>query len=1411
MANKYSEYFKINPKYYPCVDLEAIRAGAAWANTYPHEAFIALLRNVDKMLSGGKVPVWIHGAYGTGKSQCGYALKKILEVPEVELREYWNTDAFSHVFQTNANKDLLERLAGHKKRGIVTAYRYASGGIDGVRDLLLAVQDSVKQALVDADVKDLGEYTLRDSVIAWLDDPLNKKHFDEFLELPEFASRFSQSTADEVLSDLREGGELKELLENIFYLADKRGIQAFDLNTDRLVAWIKDVIAKNDIKLVLIWDEFSDYFKNNRNSLSEFQKIASLCQSTPFYFVIITHQTSSVIANKNDDAWKVIQQRYDGGFVEITLPDSIAFDLIGSALEVNPDTNVKNAWHKIADTLYSYVPESSKAVMNAAGITDENVIKRMMPLHPYAAMILKYIATAFEANQRSMFNFIKTASDEDVKAFQWFIQSTAYDDDRPLLTVDLLWDFFYVKGRNNLTADIQAILDTYPRQHDLGKKEKSVLKTILIMQAIGQRIGGRADAPGKVTELFSVTEKNLRYAFEGVDELEGGACVSVAKRLVNDGVLYRKPIGNNQEVYAVAALAGDQAKIDNNKKILRENLTTSKLVTEGGLSTLLSLTPALKLRFDIDYPDGKLTTVTLSDFDKAIDKYKSKDLGRYFHAVLAFAKDDTEVKPFRKAIKDAVISGEYDNIIFIDALSTPLGTDDYEQYLDFQSLAMYYSGPDNDLARKNAKDAKDVLDIKWRSRLEKGRFIVYTTANKDGDSYPNSASVIGALQGTVTSKFPLLFDFNKGLSESMLKLTQAKSSIKHGAAQTSGNAVKDIEKFTLDIAPNSVWKIERYWEIPALATLPISKIKIDVDNTINNAFENNSGQIAVRDVYDLLEDKYGFAPCNLTAFLVGFLLKEYCTDTYRFIDSAGKPFDMADRIEILGHMLSDYIANTDPQKYKDTYIARRTPAENAFYKLTEEAFDITPDSCATVGVAALAVGRKMKGLGLPIWALSYVDELGIYDIVEKYVALVQANEDGTDAQTLAIEIGRIAQAQTGLGTSLHALIANKENCRNGMWSYLKEYENGKIIDLAKEINADSNIIEDIRRLFNVERSYLWSKTTGESEISKLLIEYGIALETNNILFSAATSLKGALAVWREKIKYIHLSSEALAQMKNTGLAAILNYITKIYAQNDLLLDQLKAFLAELQTHGGSISSFFKDEKPLFLKIYEPYLEGLTDNVSDIIAMLPNGMFAMDASGCNIEIKNKAENFRKGQKKIELLTLWNDKTGSKTPKEWSTLHKCPILIMVIGAVIGEEYDKARKAFETINQTNPPEFAINDALAFLKKVTFFDDLRSQAKRDEAFVKHIIGDYAKMVTLGDVKARLDRLTVDAYDWYSHPAVKDAIKKAAESEYNAGGYDKVLSILNKMEPAERDDFIRQLVKGNVEVGIRIIAQGGE
>ena len=482
---KYREYFDVDEKYFPCIDESAINNGAAWDTTYPHQTFIDLLRLTEKTLGGNtRRSIWIHGAYGTGKSQCAYTLKKLLEVPESDVRAYW--DKFEPLRKEPL---LLEKLLGHKTQGIVVAYRYASGSITTPQQLFFAIQESIKKALDENGIAYRGENTLKESVVSWLEDPTHNRFFDDLLNKPKWMSVFSQSSANEVINTLKKGSDVTSLMDNIFSLAADEGITALDLTAEALRAWVKDIINQNGIKIVLIWDEFSDYFRQNRTSLGEFQKIVSICQEAPFYFVIVTHPLSSIAKNfdssDKNSSWSVVIQRFER--VEITLPDNIAFDLIGHAFNVKPAA--KASWAKMTEDLSSYVTTSSGAVAKAANINGANVLRDILPIHPIAALVLKNIASAFQSNQRSMFDFIKTPKDMDVKAFQWFIQETSPISDRPYLTVDMLWDFFYEKGKDYLSPDIKLILDTFPQQTQLNDKERIVLKTILIMQAIDQRLG----------------------------------------------------------------------------------------------------------------------------------------------------------------------------------------------------------------------------------------------------------------------------------------------------------------------------------------------------------------------------------------------------------------------------------------------------------------------------------------------------------------------------------------------------------------------------------------------------------------------------------------------------------------------------------------------------------------------------------------------------------------------------------------------------------------------------------------------------------------------------------------------------------------------------------------------------------
>ena len=688
------------------------------------------------------------------------------------------------------------------------------------------------------------------------------------------------------------------------------------------------------------------------------------------------------------------------------------------------------------------------------------------------------------------------------------------------------------------------------------------------MQAIDQRLGGTSD-------LFKATEQNLSYVFEGIPDLEGTKSANLAKGLKEKGILVSNPISGGRYAYAAAVLAGDQTKIDNHKKDIRQNSTTSKMVTEGGLSTVLSLSPALRLRFESE-GTGKITPVTTADFTRTINILRDRATGWNFHAVIAFAKDDGEAAIFRKTLRTSVADKQYENIVFIDALSTPLGSEAFEQYVDFSAMAMYYQGGNNTSSRESSDKAKRVLDQDWKNRIYNGQFVVYTYANQEGEKLGNGQGVASVLQTIVTTKFPYVFDFAKSLTESQLKITPAmKQSAKSGISQATSGVVVGVEKHVLP----TVWKIDRYWENPTTASLPISKIKVEVDKRIEVAFACD-GQISIGEIYDFLEEIHGFAPCNLSSFIAGFLLKEYGSEPFRYSDSSGGHEQMTQ--DKLAEMIGNYIGKSP----KPTYIVKMTAEEMAFYELTEKAWRIPANSCSSAGQAAMAVSTKMRGLNLPVWCLEEVDTVGIFDVVQKYIELVQ--KEGNEAHKQAVEIGKIASAKPLIADSLFTLLTS-ENCQKGMREYLRSFEGGKVMELATAISAENNVLADIGRLFGVKHSCLWDKQTGEDEIRKLLTEYGVVKESNTIMNAAAHSLTEAYKEWREHLKFIGISCEALRAISRFGKNP--RHAPEICKQEDILPEQLKAFHSELVAHGAEIRELLNNDRRAFAEVYESYLGG----------------------------------------------------------------------------------------------------------------------------------------------------------------------------------------------------------------------------
>lgn len=280
---------------------------------------------------------------------------------------------------------------------------------------------------------------------------------------------------------------------------------------------------------------------------------------------------------------------------------------------------------------------------------------------------------------------------------------------------------------------------------------------------------------------------------------------------------------------------------------------------------------------------------------------------------------------------------------------------------------------------------------------------------------------------------------------------------------------------------------------------------------------------------------------------------------------------------------------------------------------------------------------------------------------------------------------------------------------------------------------------------------------------------------------------------------------SLSKLKSPALDKFFYNLLRIANYEDMLPENMKSFLDEMTNHVSDIREILNNPLAVFMDIYSPYLEGFTEaECEEIKNSITSEMFTVSSTSSNATVKVAAEAYRKNQVKSQLYKLWNDKTaGSKNPRVWSEKFRTPILCCMTDA----QYTDAKKAFATLNGNTQSESDIKEALAFLQNAKFFDDIASADYRDRCFEKHIIGDYISLISdVDEVRDALESTGISAYEWNDNPSIRGKISSMAAAEYNAGGSDKVVNIIECMDDAELKKWLTDIVRKDMGLGVKII-----
>ena len=1402
----YKDYFNIDPKYYAAVTADLIREGKVdWKSFFPHETFVKLLEKTHMVLSGMEPKsLWVEGAYGTGKSHAALTVKCLLEATDEEVRDYFKEYGLS--------ADLCNKLIADKNNGkLITVHRVGSSAIHSDQDLIYAVQSSIMQALEEHGIENRGEASLSTAALRWLEDKeANRIYFNSLIQEQKYAWDFSGDTVEDVIKKLKSDDreEVASTMRNIMKVAADNNIDAMRMDMNDMSKWIKNVIVENDLSAILfVWDEFSEYFLNNPNSLTGFQTLVEISESQPFYLMIVCHESGALIKDLT------IRNKILGRFVtptcKIELPDNMAFRLMAKAMKTTNDSVVLDEWKEMRAELDDNLGSVRSSIIASlkknsrlgekTQLTDGD-LAGVIPIHPYAALLLKHMSVAFSSNQRSMFDFIISPDMTDAKGFKWFISTHCPTDDENLLTIDLLWDFFLGKGESGLSSDVRVVLDSYDlvKSDRLTPDERRVFKTVLLLEAISLRVAN--------VDILRPNEQNVDLAFAGTDWPKGKGR-SIAQKLVNDGILFTRSVGGGMSEYTVANSAGDTAKVKQIKEDVQRGLKTQELVVNADLASAVQLPASIRSRVIIDSACAGTFTAKMNSMESAVKPNRLK-------AVCTFALNDDEATVIRENITKKMAAGQSE-VLFIESL-VPMGKDLVEQYVDSMTYSQYYRQNDRSKAASYQNEALKRLQD-WKHNVSTGAFMLYTKDYPSGMRMSDLSALQQELLRIDRQEYPDGLE-QYALIDNMFNKGPLAQGAECGIDQVLRGTFKSSNARTsLETALNDVWdRRDEYWEDSTLMSLSVVHAKKAVEDFVQKSFASPSGRVSLLAIFNELENApFGYMPSNVAAFMMGFLLKDYANNNYFWSNGSNSEAMSVDKMKTAIANAINQVA-TPNSKYKEEYIVAMSAEQRAFLDCTAAAFRIPNSQCGSIEQARNEIRVKMKGLEFPIWCIKSIlgtDQVrtessaeDLAQVITDYCGIANnANSGRASESELADAIGKKVLAVPSVAADLEHLL-NSEHTRKGMMAYIAEYQNGELVQLANDINDGGAYLDQVKKKFNADdANWVWNPVTADEKISDVILEYKIIAETNKSM-PGNHSLNEVVREWNRRTNNIKMPYEVLRKI--TGdLDPMLEQLRNMKQSGMLMEQNRQKFLDVLLTQRENFEKFYPlgAQAGYFKQACGAFLDGMDDaDVMGFFTELPSNQFLKSGSEYYNYIQNESAAFLAKQQGKRLKDLWIEKTGTKDPRSWSTTYSTPILCMF------DDNDRAeaRQMFAIIQKNSPTEAEANKALAYLDKATFYDRLKDATERDRCFMKRVVGSYATLLTDAD-EARnklLGMVNEDAYYWIDNQTVQNKLRQMADQKYKTGGCDRVMTIIEKMDAGQLRKYLMDLVSDNMVVGMEIL-----
>lgn len=1428
LTEKYYNYIDIDKDFVAVFGEEADKSNKnLWKTFIPHSKFnetlSVFLPQLTREVSEPK-PIWIVGAYGTGKTHAAFVIKHLLSDNLDEVYDYLN----KYELPSQIKNKLMELRQNEK---FLVVYHYGSSDITSEKKLLLTLQYKIQKELQKF-MKETGKSTtlITKTEIELLKEKLTDKmiNWSEFLRRHELYE-FGIETPEDILERLNKEPLDISFVEYLLDALEEEGLTVFKFSLDAFTNWIKEI--KNIVsRIVFIWDEFSDFFNQEHPPLTTLQKLAELTKSIPFYLVLITHRHPEQFKSVQQGDIQKLQARFN--FIHYHMESVTVYKLMSNVTRPKNPPQWRELVNKYWDLLsmnYGLEDEIKKLIVEEDNTKVEDM-KKLFPIHPYSVYLSARISQWFGSNQRTLFKFLRgdDESPEKVVSFRKFIKEFPKDE-WYLLTPDFLWEYFFVSDERIqiFHPELVEIINYWETwRSKLSDKELKIFNLILLITALGKKIQF-------ISPLLRAKFETLRVAFSGTP-------IYPKLQEIVDSLIEKGVIAESAEEYILPYMG--QVDISNiqppqfNSFIKENPLINSKireLITKG------------KNRLKVRFCEDKIQVMSVEDIFRR--RIPNVDIEPYqLGIIFGVMQEEISISTLKEKLVE--ISKDYPNILFIIS-SIELGEKNWKE------IVRYYKFKKANEKVNKIKEAEyfqkniDSKISSWLSEIEQGRFVVVADIKADRDTLivedrvHTARGLSEVLDEIVSQTFK--YGLDKWIkNDNLWKFAkQPKEPIKLVLEHFMQLSRKGLYRDVYNLLVNEWRIIDTHGEfIPENCDpdkIPVCAMR----KKIKELFGEEKDQISMRILWEeMTKPPFGLYSSPLGALIFALLLKEF-SEGYYYTDYV-----------VYGELntgnLITYILETISEK-KEWFILRLSYEQKMFSQLLQEFFELDEKDAKYPRKAIIATRMKIKThFKYPLWSLKYSEiELseGEKSLIEVLDLIIKNEEiqksEGQLPKNIEEAIEDIVATfddkimgieATFIKAKMASLFRKPEYYQEGFFNFiLQNLESGW---LKKELSGEDivrkeyffkKIDDKIRKLLQEEP---WAWNENETKLAIVLLESEVLFVkelsqtfniTEEILFieEFLDRIKNKLS----NLEYLPLWMYRYHPESNSEISALFNAMDtmlRIFDPTKIRKEfQFKILYKKVTTHKDALNKILEDRNRVLQSWISSRFSEQLDSES-LIKILNEIQELINTKGVSIDehlvymrVQGLLDRLKVVKIRKEIETMLINIIGTEDVKIFLRRKILPIELIkyipdVIDSEVAELEDLIRKLMDITSISS--EEALNGIKKLIEK--YKDILITMATPGIHYVvfKNFFGEdwLEGFLSIEDLDKFIKELKArygEEVEYWNSRQIRTFYKEWIKKKYQVEMYNKIQDTLERLSPNELKQIVATIIKEEPDVGLKL------